>query len=200
MDIIKRADGICIKVYSLLRLTILPIEKIDEIVPKKGRMVDYGSGFGITSCYLALSSKKRSMVGIEYSKKRVKKAKVISAGIKNLRFRVGDVSKINGLNADAHLLIDILHHMAYGSQIRLLNGIIKKMRKNDLVIIKEIGKRPFLKYLWNYLHDKLMTLDEGLYFRGQKWFQNFLESRGLKTQTVRCENMLYPHFLLIARR
>ena len=199
-DVIKRSNGIYAKLYSFLRFIILPIEKIDDIIPKIGKIVDYGCGFGTTSCYFALSSKNRNVVGIEQNAERVKKAIKTTKGIANLKFKFGDISKIKIASADAHLLIDVLHHIPYKEQVTLLEKIIKEMAKGNLLIIKEIDKKSLLKYFWNYIHDKIMTFNDKLYFKDQKWFEDFFSRNGLNSKVIRCENILYPHFIIVARK
>lgn len=199
-EVIKRCHGISTKIYSFLRFFILPIDKIDKIVPKKGKIIDYGCGFGTNSCYLALSSKQRKVVGLEYIKKRVERATIMGNNIKNLKFKVGDISKIGIEKADVHLLIDVIHHVQYEEQVKLLNKIIKTMKKGNLIVIKDIDKKPFLKYIWNYLHDKIMTFNNSLYFRNQQWFEEFLKKEKLKTKIIKCESLLYSHFIIIGKK
>lgn len=199
-EVIKRCPTVGLKLYAYLRFLILPINKIDEIVPKSGTITDYGCGFGIISCYLGLSSKNRKITGIEYNSERVIKAGLVCKDIKNVKFEAGNASKIRIKKSDAHLLVDVIHHMPYNGQVFLLNGIIKSMGKNDLIIIKDIGKKPFLKYLWNYVHDKIMTMNDKLYFRDQNWFKSFFEERKMKTEIIRCDNLFYSHFIITAKK
>ena len=198
--VIKRCPTFGLKLYAYLRFLILPIRRIDETLPKIGTITDYGCGFGVVSCYLALSSKRRKIAGIEYDAGRIKKARIIGKGIKNVKFIVGDASKKRITKSNAHLLIDVIHHIPYDGQIKLLNNIIKSARKNDLIIIKDIGKKPLLKYLWNYMHDKIMTLNDKLYFRSLNWFESFFRQKKLKTEIIRCESFFYSHFIIIARK
>lgn len=199
-EIAKRCPTSGLKVYTCLRFLILPIRRIDEVVPKSGIITDYGCGFGIVSCYLGLSSKNRKITGIEYNAERVKKARLIGKNIRNVKFEVGDTSKIRIKKSDVHLLVDVVHHISYDNQILLLKSIIKSMDKDNLIIIKDIDKKPFLKYLWNYVHDKIMTVNDGLYFRNQEWFESFFKERKMKTKIIRCDNSLYSHFIIIARK
>ena len=199
-EIIKRCPSLGLKVYSYLRFLILPVKNIDKIVPKSGKITDYGCGFGIVSCYLGLSSINRKIIGIEYNSERIKKARLIGRDIKNVKFKVGDASKNKIVKSDVHLLIDVVHHIPYDSQVSLLNNIIKSMDKNSLIIIKDIDKKPFLKYLWNYMHDKIMTLNDKLYFRNREWFESFFKERKMKTKIIRCDNLFYSHFIITARK
>ena len=70
-EIAKRCPTLGLKVYTYLRFLILPIKNIDEIVPKSGKIIDYGCGFGIISFYLGLSSKYRKIIGIEFNAERI---------------------------------------------------------------------------------------------------------------------------------
>ena len=199
-EVIKRCPTFGLKLYAWLRFLILPVKKIDDMVPISGTITDYGCGFGVVSCYLALSSKKRKISGLEYDAERIKKAGIIGNGIKNLNFKVADAAKTKITQSNAHLLIDVVHHIPHNEQTGLLNNIIVSMRKNDLIIIKDIGKKPFYKYSWNFMHDKIMTGNDKLYFRGRKWFESFFKERKLKTEFIRCENLFYSHFIIIARK
>ena len=199
-EIVKRCPSLGLKLYTYLRFLILPVKKIDEIVPKSGIITDYGCGVGIVSCYLGVSSKNRKITGIEYNAERIKKARLIGKNIKNVKFEVRDASKIRISKSEVHLLIDVMHHIPYNDQISLLNNIFKSIRKNDLIIIKDIDKKPFLKYLWNYTHDKIMTINDRLYFRNQEWFESFFKERKMKTEIIRCDNFFYSHFIIIARK
>ena len=199
-DIIERCPTWGLKLYACLRFLILPIRRIDEIVPKSGTVTDYGCGFGIVSCYLGLSSKNRKITGIEHNAERIKKARWIGKGIKNVKFEVGDASKNKIIKSNIHLLVDVIHHIPYDNQILLLNSIIKSMDKDNLIIIKDIDSKPFLKYLWNYIHDKIMTMNDRLYFRNQKWFESFFKEKKMKTEIIRCDNLFYSHLIVIARK
>ena len=198
-EVIRKSEG-CAKAYSFLRFLILPIDEIEKTISKKGKIIDYGCGFGVNSCYLALSSKERHIVGIDHSAKRIKKAIKMAKGIRNLKFRLGNILKIRIEKAGTHLLIDALHHVPYSDQILLLEKIIQNMRKGDLIVIKEIDDRPVLKFAWNCIHDKLMNFNDKLYFRNQKWFEGFLNEKRLATKIKRCENLLYPHFIAIGKK
>ena len=199
-EVIKRCPTLGLKLYTCLRFLILPVKKIDELVPKSGKITGYGCGFGIVPCYLALSSKSRKIIGIEHDKKRIEHAKLIGKGIKNVKFIVGDASKARIPKSDVHLLIDVIHHIPYNGQISLLNGTVNSIGRTGSIIIKDIDKKPFIKYLWNYMHDKIMTINDSLYFRDQNWFEVFFKERKLKTKVIRCENLFYSHFIIIARK
>ena len=199
-EIVKRCPSLGLRLYTYLRFLILPVKKLDEIMPKSGIITDYGCGFGIISCYLGLSSKNRKITGIEQNAQRIRKARLIGRNIRNVKFEVGDASKIRIKKSDVHLLVDVIHHIPFDNQVFLLNSLIKPMGKNDLIIIKDIDNKPFLKYLWNYIHDKIITMNDKLYFRNQEWFESFFKERKLKTEIIRCDNFLYSHFIIIVRK
>jgi len=199
-DVIKRYSGTFLKLYSSLRMIILPMQKIDDITPKNGKILDYGCGYGVTSTYLALSHNHREVIGIEQDRSRINIAEKVADSVANLSIFRRDVTNMHHVHAKAHLLIDVIHHVPYIGQISLLNGILKAMSKNDLLIIKEIDKKPLFKYWWNYMHDKVMTGNDPLFFRTCDWYTGFLGKKGLKCSVIRCENVFYPHFIVIARK
>src|SRR5260221_7765305 len=51
-----------------------PLHELNRLVPRKGVILDLGSGEGILANFLAVNSVKRKMIGIEINKSRVKEA------------------------------------------------------------------------------------------------------------------------------
>ena len=153
------------KMYVLLRYALLPFKCIEPYLPKKGLIIDLGSGYGSYDIYFALREPKRKIIGLELIKSRVKIAKQASKGIRNVKFKSQDFTKDSKIKyADAICMFDLLHHIPYPTQGALLRECFKKLKKNGLLIIKDIAEKPRWKFLYNYLHDKIMTKNDSLYF------------------------------------
>jgi len=43
-------------------------------------------------------------------------------------------------------------------------------------------------------------MNDRLYFRNQKWFESFFKEKKMKTEIIRCDNLFYSHFIVIARK
>ncbi|MBI2559304.1 class I SAM-dependent methyltransferase [Candidatus Woesearchaeota archaeon] len=163
--IIKRYPTIKSKIYVLLRYVLLPFKCIEPYLPKRGFIVDLGSGYGSYDIYFALREPKRKIIGLELIKSRVKIAKQASKGIRNVKFKPQDFTKDSEIkSADAICMLDFLHHVPYRTQDAVLSECFKKLRKNGVLIIKDIAEKPRWKFLYNYVHDKIMTKNDKLYF------------------------------------
>lgn len=207
--IIKAYPLVWPRLYAYLRTSILPIKTLDKYVPE-GRILDVGCGYGITSIYFALKNSKREVIGSELSKERVKIANKISKAIPNVNFEsknlIGKenaqtnfgILKNNLFNGfDAIVAIDLLHHINNKEKQEFIKECKNRLNKKGVLIIKDIDKKPLHKYLWNYLHDLLMTRDR-LYFYSAKQLKKLLETNGFKILKIRrLRSLCYPHVLFV---
>jgi 2-polyprenyl-3-methyl-5-hydroxy-6-metoxy-1,4-benzoquinol methylase len=153
------------RIYAYIRSKILPIEKIERFIPE-GRILDVGCGYGITTIYFALKNIKRNVVGSELMKERVRIANKISREIPNVNFEANNLIESND-KFNSIVAIDLLHHIKNKDKEVFIKKCKKVLGKKGILIIKDIDKKPRHKYLWNYVHDKLMTRDK-LYFYSLK--------------------------------
>ena len=135
-------------IYVKLRSTILPLSDIDSALPKKGTITELGCGQGVIAKYLA-RGKDRKILGIDANGKRIGKLKT-----KNLSFRVGDITAINYTPQDGFVISDVLHHLKPNDQELLLLKLYKALKKNGILVIKEIDTSEFVRSkfsrFWDY--------------------------------------------------
>jgi len=198
--------GLGSKLYVLLRNIVLPVEKIEEYLPSKGRIIDVGCGFGSYDIYFALRSPKRDIIGYELNERRVKEARNASKGIKNIKFEVKNLEEDSSLkDCDAICFFDILHHIPWDSQKKVLNESYKRLKRGGILIIKDIDKKPKWKYYFNFLHDKIMTRNDRLYFSYKEDVLslvkalNFKVLKGPEYLKVGFLNP-YSHYILIVKK
>lgn len=181
---------------------ILPLEKIAEVVPQSGTILDVGCGYGLLDLYLATNYPERQVIGSELNGKRVSIAKKISENITNLKFYEKNLLDRNEIKqVDCVILIDLLHHVTYEQQNDLLQSVSSILPVGGKLIIKDMNDHPIFKYYWNLWHDKLMTGFDKLYFIGSKNLINKLESHGFSVKSA--ENLshpLYAHYLLVCEK
>lgn len=204
--IIRRYPTIKSKTYVLLRYILLPFKCIEPYLPKKGFIVDLGSGYGSYDIYFALRESKRKIVGLELIKSRVNIAKQASKGIKNVNFKPQDFTKDSKIkSADAICMLDFIHHIPYPTQEVILRECFKKLKKNGLLIIKDIAEKPRWKFLHNYIHDKIMTKNDKLYFL--KMGELMQKLNDIKFKVVQCPIIIktyplnpIPHYIIICKK
>jgi SAM-dependent methyltransferase len=178
---IYKPQGVSKALWTILRILILPYEKIDELVPPIGTIVDIGCGNGALTHYLLLKSPKRVMKGIDLSKNRISIALNSVKNKKNIQFMYGDATTSKLPRVDCYLMVDVLHHIPFQGQEKLLKFLAKSLGDNSILIIKEVDKSNHISYLFSHFIEKLLYPKEHIYARGkQEWIKLF-KSLGLSS-------------------
>ncbi len=119
--IIGSYDSTVIRAYALCRFAILRPGFLDEIgqyLPREGRVLDLGCGFGLFSLYFAASAPARSLLGVDIDAGRVDAARASAArlGLDNARYEVGDALAWSADRGpyDAIYMLDMVHHTPPG--------------------------------------------------------------------------------------
>ncbi|MFA6184824.1 MAG: class I SAM-dependent methyltransferase [Candidatus Shapirobacteria bacterium] len=189
------------RLYVFLRSIILPVSKIESLLPKKGLILDVGCGYGYTSTIFALKNKNRKIIGSEINKKRVLIAQKVSTSISNLSFKTSDLIDKDKTLFDAIVAIDLLHHINLNQKGILLKDSYSKLKPGGFLIIKDINTKPLLKYLWNYLHDLIMTKFSKLYFLSSVKTKNLLIKNNFKIiKQGKLFSFLYPHIYYVCQK
>lgn len=179
--------------FKLIRVWDAPYEEIESIVPKKGQIIDLGSGDGLMANYLGLSSSRRKVFGIELNKSRLIES---NKGLKNVKFKVGDILKSKTYKVDAILLIHVFHHLpSKEAQLKMIAACKNNLNRNGKLIVAEIIQKPFLKYIFTYITDTLILpivfnnklIDLNINYREDSDWKKLLKSYGFKVKTT------YPH-------
>lgn len=205
-DLIKRYRSIGSRIFILIRDIIMPFRIIEKYVPKKGKIIDVGCGHGALSLYLGLKGKKRKVSGYDLDRQRIKSARYAASGISNVKFAVKDLRKSTDLkDADAVLLIDLLHHIPYDSQKKVLKECFKRLKKGGKLIIKDMSDLPRWKYYFNYFHDMVISGDKKLFYLKPSLLKKELIKIGFKIEVspFLINNFFlnpYSHFLIIASK
>jgi len=179
-------DNSFFDLFSLIRAWDAPFSEVNKLVPKKGLCYDLGCGDGTQSNFLALSSDQRKIVGIELNGERVIEA---DKGVKNTRFQKGNILKVEYKKANAFVLTHVLHHLpTKNDQIKLLKLIKPSLKKDGKVIIVEIIRKPFLKYVFTWITDAFIVPilfehslhDFNFHYRSLEDWKSILDSLGYK--------------------
>jgi 2-polyprenyl-3-methyl-5-hydroxy-6-metoxy-1,4-benzoquinol methylase len=184
-----------------------PVLEIDKLTPTKGLILDIGSGEGILANYLALSSTKRKIIGIELNKSRIKEA---SKGLKNIKFINGSALTTKLPKADAIVVSHVFHHLGTRKrQEDLIEKIYQTLKPKGKLIIGEVDREFSLRYLFGYIVDIILVpiffekkfLDLKIFHRGKREWKKLLEDKGFKViyqkNTI---DRIYPEVLYVATR
>lgn len=188
------------RLYARLRMILAPIVEIEEYVPRTGNILDLGCGSGIFANILAVGSPERKVFGVDIAGDRIETARKLSRGNPNLEFVTGDVNSIPFERFDVVTLIDLLHHMPYEKQDELMKKIYDKMDENNILIIKDLEKAPYWKYIFHYIQDSI-SCRARLYFRSAGEMEGLLRKTGFQVETVSlADGYPHPHILYKCRK
>lgn len=200
------SDSFWKNIFSYIRFWDAPYVELEQIIPKKGKVIDLGCGEGIFANFLAISSSKRQIYGVELDKNRVKHA---NKKIKNTKFINGDITKESIPKADAIILIHVLHHLnSLDEQEELLKKCIKKLSKNGSLVIAEIEPNGSLKYFTTWFTDHFLVpwlfekrFYSEIYFRKAKEWKSLLKKLGYKSQIVLADQgKPFSHVILVSKK
>lgn len=162
-----------ISFFTRVRFITGSFVQLEKLVPKKGKVLDLGCGYGILSNYLALSSPKREIIGIDTDLKKIKHA---NRGLGNASFSIGDATKMKLENLDCIILHDVLHHLeSFEKQKKLIRDCEKMLNKNGILLIVEVDKKPFWKLMLGRLTDFALYKGQPVYYLYKESMVSLLE-------------------------
>lgn len=112
-------------------------EQFDRLVPKRGKIVDLGCGYGFLSLMLKMTSPERDILGIDYDEVKIRVANHIAKDYDGLSFQVGDVVAFEQVAVDVFILSDVLHYLPFNLQRTLLQRCIDSLTPDGMIIIRD---------------------------------------------------------------
>lgn len=166
-------------IYDFLRSQILPLKEIDDVVPKSGKILDLGCGQGVIASYLA-RVKSRQVIGVDNDRKRLQKS-----NSQNLKFEFEDIRKYPLIGTTAMIISDVLHHLNYQDQKKLLSKIAKSLKRDGILLIKEIDTGEFIRSSLSRFWDFALYPKDKIYYRNAKDFKKYLQKLGFQVSISR---------------
>ena len=192
--------------FARIRLKDAPYEQAESLVPKKGAIVELGCGEGLFSNYMALSSQKRKVIGVEIDDDRFMQA---NRKIANAKFIHGDATKVDIPKCDAIVMMHLLHHLrSFQDQEMLLKNIRGKLEKNGMLIIIEVEPKFSIKYLFALIADHFLVpwlfekrLYSKIYFRKRKEWIALLKKLNFEVQAYAADkNTPFSHIIFECKK
>lgn len=164
----------------------------NEILPKEGRILDIGCGYGFMSNMLGFASPKRVIRGIDYDGEKIE---VASLG--NLRSGNVSFDQCNAIEYDfgcnrAIILSDVLHYLQPSEQSILLEKCIRSMEPGGMIVIrdgvKELKKRHRGTWLSEFFSTRVVgfnkTQKSGLSFLTSAFINEIASRNFLEVTTI----------------
>ena len=96
------------RLFTRLRLKVLPLEVLNTVVPAQGKIVEIGCGHGLICNYLGLANPEREIIGVDIDPRRMTMAKTTLNGRENVHFQEGRFEHFHFINLDMVLLFGVL--------------------------------------------------------------------------------------------
>ena len=141
------------------------------------------------------------ITGIERDKKRVDTANSRVAANSNQKFICGDITNFSfNTRFDVITCLDLIHHIPKKDHLVVLKKINELFKDNGLLIIKDMDNKPFYKYMWNYVHDFIMTRSIEMFYVPKKEMLKLLKKNGFVIESVKdIPNLLYAHYVVVCK-
>ena len=171
-----------VALYARLRWRLCPFEEIESHIPKEGKIIDVGCGYGLLANFLVLKSAKREVIGIDLSLERIKVAQKTTDNRKKIQFKLMDALDLQLEKYNTVVMSDFLHHINCEAQEELLARCYQDLPTGSFLIIEEVDNRPLWKYWFAFLIDRLLNTGERQFFRPHQEFQELLQRIGFSVR------------------
>jgi 2-polyprenyl-3-methyl-5-hydroxy-6-metoxy-1,4-benzoquinol methylase len=166
-----------------LRWRLCPFVQIAGYIPDEGRIVDVGCGRGLLANYLALVSDSREVTGIDKQEKRIEAAIKSIEGRENIHFYLQDALDLHRQEFDVIVISDMLHHLAYPEQEKLLRHCYQILPEGGALLLEDVTTRPQWKWIAHFLIDRTLNCGRRQYYRKVDDWISCLESLGFQVES-----------------
>lgn len=189
-----------VRLFTAIRLGHAGYDAIEPLLPRRGRLLDLGCGYGLFANYLALASPEREVRGVELDAHKLRHA---DKGVPGVTFAREDVLEVKEPRLyDGIVLLHVLHHLpGYKEQETLLRRCAEWLAPGGTLAILEVERRPFWKHCLAWLVDHALYPGDGIYFRDRPDMLALLASLGFKTEATSLQKgRPFPHVLYVCRK
>lgn len=160
-------------VFAKIRFWTGSFVQLEKMIPKTGKILDLGCGYGIFANYLALCSAKRKIIGVDTDLGKIKFA---DRGIPNVSFSIGDATEMKFKNLDCIILHDVLHHLeSFKQQKKLIKDCRDMLSKKGILLIVEVDNFSLWKLALGRMTDFVLYKGEPVYYLYKKQITDLLE-------------------------
>ncbi len=205
-EIIDSYEGVLERAYCYARFVIVHqrfLEELLQFMPRAGRVLELGCGFGLFGLYFARSCPDLDLTGYDLDAARVAAANASAQrlGVRNARFVAGDATALALSERYAAIfMLDIVHHVPRAAVRPLLQQLYDHLDDDGVLLIKDVDARPFAKMAFTWVLDVVMTRERPHYWHSHDLVAA-LRATGFQ---VFCHAMVdalpYPHRLYVCHK
>ncbi len=151
-----------ISFFTAIRFWTGSLGELEALLPKQGKILDLGCGYGILANYLGLCSASREVIGIEIDKEKLKLA---DRGVANVSFIAGDIIKVKLPQVQAIVIADVLHHLSsYQEQELLIEKCYQLLAEKGVLLISDVDNYSLWKLILGRLTDFILYPGEKILY------------------------------------
>ena len=151
-------------------------ELIHSLIPKQGKILDIGCGYGFMDYALYFASPHRTITGIDYDEEKIQVANNCFSKDENINFITADATGFSFENYEAIIMSDVLHYLDADAQKKLVQKCCYGLKEDGVLLIRDansdIKNRHFYTKLSEFFSTKLIgfnkTSGKGLSFFSEK--------------------------------
>lgn len=163
----------------------------DELLPKQGKIVDVGCGYGFMTNMLSYTSPEREIIGWDYDSEKINVAQEVAASNGNVKFQVKDIITENFEKADSFVFNDVLHYFPEIKQFEVLGKAVSCLSDKGSIVIRdadtELKKRTKFTELTEFFSIKLLGFNKMEYelsFISSDKIKEFAQDNNLSFQKI----------------
>lgn len=206
-QIIANQKSWIVRLYARIRFLILRqtfLQEIGQYLPREGRILDLGCGFGLFSLYFAIDAPTRDLTGVDLDSERIEAATQCAArlGVENVHYTASDVLDWQGTEPfDAIFMLDLIHHLPREQVAGFLERVAQLIVPGGVLLLKDVSNRPYYKMLFTLLLDWMMVGAEPIHYWDPSELCALVEDLGFSVKRHTINDFLpYPHILYVCTR
>jgi len=112
----------------------------NDLLPRGGKFLDAGCGYGFMSYMLHFVSLEREITGMDYDENKINTANHCFSKNGKINFVCSDVLQFKYEKYDAIILADVLHYLQPLQQIQAIKKCLQSLNENGILIIRDGNK------------------------------------------------------------
>ena len=164
----------------------------DDLLPKTGKILDIGCGYGFMDYMLHFRAPERDITGMDYDADKIAVANHCYSKSDNIRFLHGDILHHPIEPHDAFVLADVLHYLQPEEQTQVLRRCFANLNPGGVIVIRDGNKdlKERQKGTWwtEFFSTRLLkfnkTSENGLAFLSAKTVEGVVAEFGLECEMI----------------
>jgi 1-acyl-sn-glycerol-3-phosphate acyltransferase len=179
----------------------------ESLMPKKGKIVDVGCGYGFLPYMLLYKSRHREILGLDYDEEKIEVAKNCAHKRENINFETADVTEYEFPSADGFIISDVLHYLEPQQQVNVIEKLAQKLNKNGVLVIRDADAdlktrqagTAYTEFVSTKVAGFNKTKDSGLHFVSGKLIKETLAKFSNLTVEVLDNTKLTSNVIYVVR-